>query len=197
MLWGARKETPQAPEISDHMLLRSVLCATTLVALLATCCDALCVRTPITARSPLAAIAGRSATVAERSNVFIMSDVAAGDAAAKTPEELLLEAIGFLKSNDMDSARSNVAEARRICDSNGGATDEQSQLLDLLTARIPPPKVAPIEPTLADMFPGTTAAPTGKSLILPGTPSFAELAANAKAKREAKEAAQKQEEEEQ
>ena len=43
--------------------------------------------------------------------------------------------------------------------------------------------VEPAEPTLEEMFPGTTAAPTGKSLVLPGTPSMAELAAKAKEKR--------------
>ena len=31
-------------------------------------------------------------------------------------EELLLEAIGFLKTNDAEKARANVAEARRVCD---------------------------------------------------------------------------------
>ena len=103
-----------------------------------------------------------------------------------SPEELLLEAIGFLKSNDVERARSNVAEARRACDSSGGPTEEQSQLIALLTARLPPPKAEPAEPTLDEMFPGTTAAPTGKSLIMPGTPSMAELAAKAKAKREQK-----------
>ena len=102
-----------------------------------------------------------------------------------TPEQLLLEAIGFLKS-DVERARSNVAEARRMCDSNGGPTEEQTQLLELLTARLPPPEAATGEQSLAEMFPGTARAPTGRSLILPGTPSFAELAAKAKEKREAK-----------
>ena len=105
--------------------------------------------------------------------------------AESTPEELLLEAIGFLKGNEIERARSNVLEARRRCDRNGGPTDEQSQLLDLLTARLPPPKAKDPEPTLAEMFPGTTAAPTGDSLVLPGTPSMADLAAKAKEKRDA------------
>ena len=113
-----------------------------------------------------------------------------------TPEELLLEAIGFLKANDIEKASSNVAEARRVCEQqDGGATDEQNQLLDLLTARLPT-KVEEPEPSLADMFPGTQAAPTGESLVLPGTPSMAELAAKAKAKREAAQQQQQQSSEE-
>jgi len=104
----------------------------------------------------------------------------------QTPEELLLEAIGFMKSNEIERARSNVQEARRVCDSGGGPTDEQAALLELLESRLPPPKVATPEPTLAEMFPGTQAAPTGQSLVIPGTPTFAELAAKAKEKQDAK-----------
>ena len=36
-------------------------------------------------------------------------------AGGSTPEELLLEAIGFLKANEMERARSNVEAARRLC----------------------------------------------------------------------------------
>ena len=103
----------------------------------------------------------------------------------QSPEELLLEAVSFLQKKEIERARSNVVEARRICDTNGGPTAEQTQLLELLTSRLPPPKSEPEQPTLAEMFPGTTAAPTGESLKLPGTPSMAELAAKAKEKREA------------
>ena len=108
-----------------------------------------------------------------------------GQPPAPTPEEMLLEAIGFLKSNEIERARANVLEARRACDRSGGPTAEQTQLLELLEARLPPPATSAPEPTLAEMFPGTAPAPTGESLKLPGTPSMAELAAKAKAKREA------------
>ena len=37
----------------------------------------------------------------------------------------------------------------------------QAQLLGLLSSRLPPPVSETPEPTLADMYPGTTAAPTG------------------------------------
>ena len=106
----------------------------------------------------------------------------------RTPEELLLEAVGFLKGNQIELARTNVAMARRICEDNGGATVEQGQLLELVSSRLPPPAAKAAEPTLAEMFPGTTAAPTGESLKLPGTPSMAELAAKAREKREAQSA---------
>eukprot|EP00326_Haptolina_ericina_P021754 CAMPEP_0181176276 /NCGR_PEP_ID=MMETSP1096-20121128/4541_1 /TAXON_ID=156174 ORGANISM="Chrysochromulina ericina, Strain CCMP281" /NCGR_SAMPLE_ID=MMETSP1096 /ASSEMBLY_ACC=CAM_ASM_000453 /LENGTH=131 /DNA_ID=CAMNT_0023264349 /DNA_START=27 /DNA_END=422 /DNA_ORIENTATION=+ len=105
---------------------------------------------------------------------------------SQTPEELLLDAIGFMKSNKIERARANVQEARRVCNSNGGPTDDQTALLSLLDARLPPPKAAAPQPTLAEMFPGTQAAPTGSSLVMPGTPTFAELAANAKEKQDAK-----------
>ena len=96
---------------------------------------------------------------------------------------MLLEALGFLKRNEIDRARSNVLEARRVCDSNGGPTEDQAQLLELLTARLPKSAGRASEPTLNELFPGTVAAPTGQSLVLPGTPSMADLAAKAKEKR--------------
>jgi len=108
-----------------------------------------------------------------------------GDDGQTTPEQLLLAAIGHLKGGDVPSARSDVEAARRLCEANGGPTDEQAQLLGLLSSRLPPPVSETPEPTLAGMYPGTTAAPTGKSLVMPGTPSMAELAAKAKARREA------------
>ena len=92
--------------------------------------------------------------------------------AGPTPEALLLEALGFLKRNEIDRARSNVLEARRVCDSNGGPTEDQAQLLELLTARLPKSAGRASEPTLNELFPGTVAAPTGQSLVLPGTPEF-------------------------
>lgn len=105
--------------------------------------------------------------------------------ASPTPEEHLLAAVGFMRDNDFEKARSSVAKARQLCDGNGGPSAEQAALLELLDSRLPTIIQEDEEPSLAEMFPGTTAAPTGESLVLPGTPSMADLAAKAKEKREA------------
>ena len=106
--------------------------------------------------------------------------------ATPTPEELLMEAVGFMRENALDKARAALDKAQRLCDSNGGATEEQASLLKLLASRLPVSMAkGEKDPTLSEMFPGTSAAPTGKSLILPGTPSMAELGAKLKAKRQA------------
>lgn len=102
---------------------------------------------------------------------------------SSTPEELLLEAVGLMRANKLEQARLSFAQAKTMCHRNGGPTDEQAALLELLGSRLSLPKQA--EPSLAGMFPGTMAAPTGESLVLPGTPSMAELAAKAKEKRQA------------
>ena len=104
--------------------------------------------------------------------------------AVPTPEELLLGAVGYMRDNDLQQARDSLDKAKRLCDSNGGATEEQTALINLLSSRLPavPPRN---DPTLQEMFPGTAAAPTGESLVLPGTPSMAELAKRAKEKRQA------------
>ena len=104
--------------------------------------------------------------------------------ATPTPEELLLEAVGFMGKKDLVKARSSFEQAKRMCAGNGGPTDEQAALLELLSSRLTV-TIAEKPPSLAEMFPGTQAAPTGSSLVLPGTPSMADLAAKAKAKREA------------
>lgn len=105
--------------------------------------------------------------------------------AGPTPEELLLEAVGSMSAGKMEDARSLVAKARTMCNNNGGPTAEQSSLLQLLDSRLPSPVIEDKPPSLADMFPGTTAAPTGESLVLPGTPSMADLAKKAEEKRRA------------
>ena len=156
----------------------SILVAATV---LATCCDALTMGA--LRASPTLGHDVRATNVMRATNVRC---------AEKSPEEMLLDAIGCLKDNNIEDARRLVSDARSLCDGNGGPTSEQTALLDLLTSRLPPPKAKQAEPTLAEMFPGTTAAPTGRSLILPGTPSFAELPANAKKKKEAKDAAARQ-----
>jgi len=96
--------------------------------------------------------------------------------ASPTAEELLLEALGSMKDKDMQKAKALISKAQQLCDANGGPSEEQAALLQMLTSRLPPDdfKVAEKEPSLAEMFPGTTAAPTGKSLVLPGTPSIAD-----------------------
>ena len=104
--------------------------------------------------------------------------------ATPTPEELLLEAVGFMRKDELVKARSTYEQARRMCAGNGGPTDEQAALLKLLGSRLTV-TITEKPPSLAEMFPGTQAAPTGQSLILPGTPTMAELAAKAKAKRAA------------
>lgn len=106
--------------------------------------------------------------------------------ATPTPEELLMEAVVFMRENALDKARAALDKAQRLCDRNGGATEEQASLLKLLASRLPVSMAkGEKDPTLSEMFPGTSAAPTGKSLILPGTPSMAELGAKLKAKRQA------------
>jgi hypothetical protein len=106
--------------------------------------------------------------------------------ATPTPEELLMEAVGFMRENALDKARAALDKAQRLCDRNGGATEEQASLLKLLASRLPVSMAkGEKDPTLSELFPGTSAAPTGKSLILPGTPSMAELGAKLKAKRQA------------
>jgi len=113
------------------------------------------------------------------STVHAMSSSAPG-----TPEELLLKCVELMRDNEMEKARFSLTQAQRLCDSNGGPTEEQAALLELLGSRLPMPVVEK-EPSLDEMFPGTTAAPTGASLVLPGTPSMAELAAKAREKRQA------------
>ena len=102
-----------------------------------------------------------------------------------TPEEMLLEAVGFMREDQIVKARSSLSAAQKACKANGGPTAEQSALINMLAARLVPPKEKERSPSLADMYPGTSAAPTGESLILPGTPSMAELAAKAKEKQQA------------
>ena len=127
-------------------------------------------------------------------------------------EELLLKAIEALREQDLEHARELLAQARAECEHAGGPTDEQASLLELVTGRVstaaaprkqsrPPPAAKSARPiggapttgwdaNLASdasagdvIFPGTMAAPTGSSLIMPGTPSMAELAARMDEKR--------------
>ena len=120
-----------------------------------------------------------------------------GADAGSSPEELLLKAIEALREQDLEHARELLAQARAECEHAGGPTDEQASLLELVTGRVstaaaprkqsrPPPAATSARPiggapttgwdaNLASdasagdvIFPGTMAAPTGSSLIMPG-----------------------------
>lgn len=120
-----------------------------------------------------------------------------GADAGSSPEELLLNAIEALREQDLEHARELLAQARAECEHAGGPTDEQASLLELVTGRVstaaaprkqsrPPPAAKSARPiggapttgwdaNLASdasagdvIFPGTMAAPTGSSLIMPG-----------------------------
>lgn len=124
------------------------------------------------------------ATRATRAPSATLATLAEG--AGGTPEELLLEAMGHLRSSEFTRVRLLVAEAQKLCDESGGPTQDQAALLQLISARLPAKPQPTSDQELSEMFPGTVAAPTGKSLIMAGTPTMAELAANAKAKQMAK-----------
>ena len=83
-----------------------------------------------------------------------------------TPEELLLEAVGLMKKNEMEKARAAVSDAQQLCDANGGTTEEQAALLQLLLSRLPPLlEVEEKPPSLAEMYPGTSRAPQTQELL--------------------------------
>lgn len=135
----------------------------------------------------------------------------AGADAGGSPEELLLKAIEALREQDLEGARELLAQARSACERAGGPTDDQASLLELVAGRLssaaapskrprPPPAGstgsiggAPTtrwdanlgsDASMAEInFPGTSAAPTGNSLIMPGTPTMAELSARMDEKR--------------
>ena len=137
------------------------------------------------------------------------ADADAGGAdAGGSPEELLLKAIEALREQDLEGARELLAQARSACERAGGPTADQASLLELVAGRLsaaakprkgprPPPAGssgsiggAPTTRWDANLaaaasmnFPGTSAAPTGHSLIMPGTPSMAELSARMDEKR--------------
>ena len=132
---------------------------------------------------------------------------ASGVGTGGSPEELLLKAIERLREQDLDGASELLTQARAACEQAGGPTGEQSTLLELVAGRLdtagspkkgprPPPgsslggapttrRDAGLAADASRSFPGTSAAPTGHSLILPGTPSMAELAAKMDDKRRA------------
>ena len=132
----------------------------------------------------------------------------AGADAGGSPEELLLKAIEALREQDLEGAAELLAQARSACERAGGPTADQASLLELVAGRLsaaakprkgprPPPAGssgsiggAPTTRWDANLaaaasmnFPGTSAAPTGHSLIMPGTPSMAELSARMDEKR--------------
>ena len=107
-----------------------------------------------------------------------------------TPEELLLEAITALRSDDREKARSRLAQATAAL-KPGEATDEQIALMDLVASRcevaVPTVKLSATvaakqrmkaQKKIRSRLPGLGVVP-GSSLVLPGTPSMAEAVAAA------------------
>jgi len=107
-----------------------------------------------------------------------------------TPEELLLEAITALRSDDQEKARSRLAQATAAL-KPGEATDEQIALMDLVASRceveVPTVKLSATvaakqrikaQKKIRSRLPNPGAV-SGSSLVLPGTPSMAEAVAAA------------------
>ena len=92
-----------------------------------------------------------------------------------------------MKDKDMQKAKALISKARQLCDANGGPSEEQAALLQLLTSRLPGRGFQGCrEGAIARRdVPGHHGSTDSKVVVLPGTPSMADLAAKAKAKQQA------------
>ncbi len=104
-----------------------------------------------------------------------------GNCGDHSPEELLLDATRALQAREIERAQDLLEQARHVCAELGGATDEQTELLGLVSSRLPPRKAPKSEIDAAISTP--------HHVYRPPAPSVSELAATAKAKRSGRVAA--------